>query len=179
MDSHQAFWQKALTSGLIVVFSFSRPAFALPQSQTDANPSAAITASSAEKQSPSSAPSTDPLPDSPSAIRAQPPKTLTIASSSARSAEPIDSSTQAQDPQTSSDSSQQAQHEPVGTAAAPSVPVLGVAASRPAGAALAPGKQRRVRSILIKMGVVVGVGVAAGVTMALSEGSPSRPPGAK
>jgi len=68
-------------------------------------------------------------------------------------------------------------HEPLGTAAAESVPTSGVAASRPAGAALAPAKQRRVRSILIKVGALVGVGVAIGTTMALSQGSPSKPPG--
>jgi hypothetical protein len=68
--------------------------------------------------------------------------------------------------------------EPVGTAAAETVPTTGVAASRPAGAALAPAKQRRVRTLLIRMGAVIGVGAAVGVTMALSEGSPSRPPGA-
>ena len=68
-------------------------------------------------------------------------------------------------------------HEPVGTAAAESVAVTGVAASRPAGVAVAPAKQRRVRSILIKVGALVGAGVAVGTTMALSQGSPSRPPG--
>ena len=68
--------------------------------------------------------------------------------------------------------------EPIGTAAAETVPTMGVAASRPAGAALAPAKQRRVRTILIRMGAVIGVGAAVGATMALSEASSSKPPGA-
>jgi hypothetical protein len=68
-------------------------------------------------------------------------------------------------------------HQPVGTAAAESLPITGVAASRPAGAALAPARQRRVRSVLIRVGSLVGAGVAIGTTMALSQGSPSRPPG--
>jgi hypothetical protein len=68
-------------------------------------------------------------------------------------------------------------HEPLGTAAAESVQTTGVAASRPAGAAVAPAKQRRVRTILIRVGALVGVGVAVGTTMALSQGSPSKPPG--
>ena len=68
-------------------------------------------------------------------------------------------------------------HQAVGTAAAESVAVTGVAASRPAGAAVAPAKQRRVRTLLIKVGAVVGVGVAVGTTYALSQASPSRPPG--
>lgn len=72
---------------------------------------------------------------------------------------------------------QQSPHDPRGTAAAESVPTTGIAASRPAGAAVAPAKQRRVRSILIKVGALVGAGVAIGTTMALSQGSPSRPPG--
>lgn len=68
--------------------------------------------------------------------------------------------------------------EPLGTAAAETVPTMGVAASRPAGAALAPGKQRRIRSFLIRTGAIVGAAAAVGVTMALTEGSPSKPPGA-
>jgi hypothetical protein len=69
--------------------------------------------------------------------------------------------------------------EPVGTAAAESMPTSGVAASRPAGAAVAPAKQRRARSILIKVGALVGAGVAVGTVMALSQGSPSKPPGSQ
>ncbi|MGA8489398.1 MAG: hypothetical protein WB711_03185 [Terriglobales bacterium] len=69
--------------------------------------------------------------------------------------------------------------QPVGTAAAESVETTGVAASNPAGAAIAPAKQRRTRAILIKVGVLVGAGVAIGTVAALSSGSPSRPPGAR
>jgi hypothetical protein len=68
-------------------------------------------------------------------------------------------------------------HQLVGTAAAEPLPITGVAASRPAGAALAPARQRRVRSVLIRVGALVGAGAAIGTTMALSQGSPSRPPG--
>jgi hypothetical protein len=52
---------------------------------------------------------------------------------------------------------------------------MGVAASRPAGAAIAPAKQRRVRTILISLGVIAGAGIAVGSVAALSHGSPSRP----
>jgi hypothetical protein len=69
--------------------------------------------------------------------------------------------------------------EPVGTAAAPAVKTTGVAASRPAGAAIAPRKQRRARSLLIKVGAFVGAGVAIGTVVALSSASPSRPPGSR
>lgn len=65
--------------------------------------------------------------------------------------------------------------KPVGTAAAPAVNSMGVAGSRPTGAVIAPAKQRRVRAILISVGVVVGACVAIGVVAALSHSSPSQP----
>lgn len=65
--------------------------------------------------------------------------------------------------------------KPVGTAVAPYERTVGVAASRPAGAAIAPGKQKRVRTIVITLGVVVGAGIAVGSVAALSHGSASRP----
>ncbi len=71
--------------------------------------------------------------------------------------------------------SQDANHKPVGTAAAPYEPTVGVAGSRPSGAAIAPAKQRRVRTILISLGVIAGAGIAVGSVAALSHGSPSRP----
>ena len=80
--------------------------------------------------------------------------------------------------QQASSGEQQAQ-EPVGTAAAESVETTGVAASKPAGAAIAPAKQKRTRSLLIKVGALVGASVAIGTVVALSSASPSRPPGAR
>jgi hypothetical protein len=65
--------------------------------------------------------------------------------------------------------------KPVGTAAAPYEKTTGVAASRPAGAVIAPAKQRRARYFLIRISVVVGAAVAVGTVVALSHGSPSRP----
>lgn len=64
---------------------------------------------------------------------------------------------------------------PVGTAAAPYEKPLGVAASRPAGAVIAPAKQRRTRSIAIRVGLLVGAAAAIGTVVALSKSSPSRP----
>ena len=64
---------------------------------------------------------------------------------------------------------------PVGTAAAPYENPSGAAASRPAGAVIAPAKQRRKRSILIKVGIVVGAGAAIAAVALLSHASPSRP----
>jgi hypothetical protein len=65
--------------------------------------------------------------------------------------------------------------KPVGTAVAPAEKTMGVTASRPAGAVIAPAKQRRVRAILIKVGVIVGAGVAIGTVAALSRSSSSSP----
>jgi hypothetical protein len=65
--------------------------------------------------------------------------------------------------------------KPLGTAAAPYSKPTGVMGSRPAGAVIAPAKQRRVRAILISVGVVAGAAIAIGTVAALSHGSPSRP----
>jgi len=67
---------------------------------------------------------------------------------------------------------------PAGTAVAETPSTTGVAASNPAGAAIAPAKPHRVRIFLISLGAIAGAGVALGAVAALSSGSPSRPPGA-
>lgn len=64
---------------------------------------------------------------------------------------------------------------PVGTAAAPAEKPVGTAVSRPAGAAIAPAKQKRSRTFLIRVGLVVGAAVAVGTVVALSKASRSRP----
>jgi len=64
---------------------------------------------------------------------------------------------------------------PLGTAAAPYTKPTGVTGSRPAGAVIAPAKQRRVRAILISVGVVAAAGIAIGAVAGLSHASPSRP----
>jgi hypothetical protein len=69
-----------------------------------------------------------------------------------------------------------ATERPVGTAAAEIGNASGVAASKPAGVAIAPAKQHQSRSLLLKVGAVIGAGVAIGTVMALSNASPSRPP---
>jgi hypothetical protein len=69
--------------------------------------------------------------------------------------------------------------KPVGTAAAETPSASGVAASQPAGVAIAPAKQRRVRTIVLRVGALVGVGVAVGTVVALTRATPSKPPGAR
>ncbi len=67
---------------------------------------------------------------------------------------------------------------PSGAAGAKAAPAKGAPASRPVGSAIAPAKQRERRSLLIKVGLVAGACVAVGSAIALSKGSPSKPPGA-
>lgn len=66
-------------------------------------------------------------------------------------------------------------HVPVGTAAAPAESPVGTAVSRPAGAAIAPAKQKRRRTFVIRMGLVIGAAVAIGTVVGLSKASRSRP----
>lgn len=67
--------------------------------------------------------------------------------------------------------------QPSGTAVAPAVQVSGGAASKPAGVAIAPPKQRQVHSWLIRFGFIVGAGAALGTVAALSAASPGHVPG--
>jgi hypothetical protein len=69
--------------------------------------------------------------------------------------------------------------DPQGAATAETAPTLGGAASKPAGAAIAPAKQRQMRSFLIKLGAIAGAGIALGTVYALTRGTSSTPPGAK
>jgi len=80
-----------------------------------------------------------------------------------------------QSTQSGSDQQQAPPQKPVGTAAAPDEKPVGVAASRPAGAVIAPAKQKRVRIILIRTAIIIGAAAAVGTVVALSKGSPSRP----
>jgi cytoskeletal protein RodZ len=93
----------------------------------------------------------------------------------------IDTQTeQAPPPQSSQSTLESAQpQKPVGTAAAGAIPASGIAASQPAGVAVAPAKQHRVRTIVIRMGAIIGAGVAVGSVVALTEGTSSKPPGAR
>ena len=85
------------------------------------------------------------------------------------------SDSQARDSQAGQAQDQSGPAKPVGTAAAPAVNGTGVAGSRVSGAAIAPGKQRRVRTFLISIGVVVAACVAVGTVVALTHATPSQP----
>ena len=118
-----------------------------------------------QQQMPDSAPAPakqqNELPDSPGVMRA-----------------PADASQQSE-PQRPSQSFVQGDQKPVGTAAAEAASVRGTGASKPAGMAIAPGKQHQTRSFLIEVGAILGAGTAVGTVMALTMASPSKPPGAR
>jgi len=131
------------------------------------------------------------LPDSPGANLANQKSegagfaTLMVAQNQASQSQSTQAqSPQPRSPQTSSSSTQPNQNsapeaqKPVGTAAAEAPHTTGVAASQPAGVAIAPAKQHRVRTIVIRVGAIVGAGVAVGTVIALTEGTSSKPPGA-
>lgn len=67
------------------------------------------------------------------------------------------------------------QVSPLGTGAAPDLGSRGVPASRPAGAAIAPAKQRRVSIISVRTALLVGGAVALGVVTGLTLGTSARP----
>jgi anti-anti-sigma factor len=161
-------WLTRRIVGCLLLLLVAPHAAAIPLRQQQTSPTQQIASSSSTAAGPNtpdrgatdaqtevSRPET--LPDSPGTVRAQ-------------TADKELSSSQQSSPMQQSDT-----REPLGTAAAKSIKTTGVAASRPAGSAIAPGKQRRARSILIKVGVIAGAGVAVGTVVALSAASSSRP----
>lgn len=110
---------------------------------------------------PSNVPDETAVPNAPSAVQqdqtAQKPVTTTL---SAPAAQP------------------QRQVNPMGTATAQEGVTRGGLASKPAGTAIAPAKQRQVRSVLIKLGLVAAGAAAIGTVVGLSRSTSSVPPGA-
>jgi hypothetical protein len=112
---------------------------------------------------------------------AQPaPKSAEVASlpDSPNPAQQSDSGAQQQQPANAQPTPPQQQanpQQPMGTAVAPAQPAGGVAATRPAGAAIAPAKQKRSHTLAIRVAILVGAAVAIGTVVGLSSASPSRP----
>ena len=138
----------------------------------------------AEKQEGSSSTSSQPLlaraseqpiselPDSPGAIVSKSEASQQQRSGNAASAP------NSQPVQTQPAQSQPPPQKPVGTAAAEAPNTSGIAASQPAGVAVAPAKQHRVRTIVLRTGAIIGAGVAVGTVVALTSATSSKPPGA-
>jgi hypothetical protein len=119
------------------------------------------------------------LPDSPGTTLAKsqppafPPDTAQSSQSSSVPSSPQDQP--APPPQTQTQPTAQ---KPVGTAAAEPTHAGGIAASQPAGVAIAPAKQRRTRTIVIRTAAIIGAAVAVGTVVGLTEATGSKPPGA-
>jgi hypothetical protein len=116
-------------------------------------------------------------PPPPQSAQAQPPQATPTTEATAENM-PEAPTPQLADPApraTNLQADQQQNSNPVGTAAAPAAKPTGVAASRPAGAAIAPAKQRRVHTIAIRVAIIVGAGVAIGTVAALSRSNSGRP----
>lgn len=134
-------------------------------------PSAESAQGSQVNQSVAASQSEAQLPDSPGAVLAK-----------SQDPGPADASKQSATPQVDSqkpDKRDEKLQRPVGTAAAEAPKVSGITGAQPAGAAIAPAKQHRVRTIVLKVGAIVGAGAAIGTVVALSAATPSKPPGAR
>jgi cytoskeletal protein RodZ len=117
------------------------------------------------------------LPDSPGTAWSKAQDASTQQSSSSHTASPASGQTATSQTAPTQDEGQKPQR-PVGTAAAEAPKAKGVTAAQPAGIAIAPAKQRRVRTIVIKVGAMAAAGAAVGTVIGLTRATPSRPPGA-
>jgi cytoskeletal protein RodZ len=150
MDTIKPFFHLACTLVLLGMLAGTLPAVAQQSSAT--NGASAL------------------LPDSPGAVRSD---------SDDKKNDSIVALAQAQSEPTSPSPAQTAPaQKPVGTAAAEASNVNAVAASQPAGVAIAPAKQRRVRTIILRTGAIIAAGVAVGAIVALTAATPPKPPGA-
>lgn len=156
---------KRLIAGLLALLLATPLAQAKPSLSQTMTQQTANTPSGAEQATQATAPPTNANKPETSATNAQPSQAPQTSTSNAPVAAP--QSNAAQQPSQN--------QQPVGTAVAPAQRTLGIAASRPAGAAIAPAKQRHARSFFIQVGVVVGACVALGTVVALSKSSPSQP----
>ncbi len=163
MDTRETFCHVACTLALVAVFAGTLPASA--QQSGSISPSAATTSPSTNNA--------DSIPDSPGAVRSSSQDEKTSSADSIAVLEQTQTEPGGASPQQNAPP-----QKPVGTAAAEAPNVNAISASQPAGVAIAPAKQRRVRTIILKTGAIVGAGVAIGVIVALTAATPPKPPGA-
>ena len=161
-------WQQRYIAGCLAVVlaaPFAEAASTQPQPAASAQQAAPAPATPSQSAD-SSTGSADKVPSQPGATSTGPMSSSVSDANQEQSSATLPSAPQQQQNGTSN---------PVGTAAAPYEKGTGIAASRPAGAVVAPAKQKRSRSFLIRVGLIVGACVAVGTIVALSAGSPSRP----
>ncbi len=181
MELARRFTVQAAWSGVVLMFALAGACAALPQSTAQAPMASAAEGNSTSATNLTSSSKTtsdaEELPDSPdvtsSRLRASNPQQ--IAAAQQRDVPELPPPAQGDQ---SLATQQQSTQQPVGTAAAPTFTTSGVAASQPAGVAIAPEKQRRVRTIVIRVGAIIAAGVAVGTVVGLTEATSSKPPGA-
>lgn len=184
--------KRVVRCGACCVLTLTLPGIILAQDGSQSNqltvsPSQVVTATA--PASPQEQAALSSLPDSPGAARAKENEQDSSRQQESSSQAPASTSTQTVTPQagtppseTSQDTAAQDQtpkpQRPVGTAAAEAPKVNGITAAQPSGVAIAPAKQRRVRTIVLRVGAIIGAGVAVGAVVALTAGTSSKPPGA-
>jgi hypothetical protein len=109
-------------------------------------------------------------------LLASPPQSSQSNTAGQKREDPLPDAPQPQSAQTPP--GQQPAPAPSGAAGAKAANVKGAPVAQPAGAAVAPARQRGHRSLAIKLGLLAAGGIAVGAAVALSGSSPSRPPGA-
>lgn len=151
----------------------SQPAVTIPQQDaTTQPPSAQQPAATAPQQPQRGTTNVDPSQGPLTPVPTQTPEATTPEQNQVNQPSPAPPDT------TPAASAPQKPREPLGAAAAEGVRTEGGGASRPGGTAIAPAKQRQVRSFLLKMGFIAAAGVAVGTVYALSRGTSGVPPNA-
>lgn len=167
-------WKKVLlqvTWTCVLAFGFSGAVSPASAQQVATAPSRDLPAAESLLATAEVQPKSAELPDSPGATLA---KSEQATSQQNTTAQSQSQSQMSQSPQQEPSSPQR----PVGTAAAEAPNASGIAASQPAGVAIAPAKQHRARTIVLRVGAIVGAGVAVGSVIALTAATSSKPPGA-
>lgn len=161
---------RAIVGPLVLIVSFTTAPLAFAQQAGDApQPQAAPAQNSQAQPATQDQQPAQTAPQDQAPANHQPPVELPENPGRSNTNAPANNAPTAQQPQ-------QQKQEPNGTAVAPQIETSGGAASKPAGVAIAPPKQRRVRSLLIKLGVLAGAGIAIGTVAGLSAASPSHVP---
>ena len=165
--------------GACCVLALTLPGIILAQDRVQSSENQVATATASTTDEAKAALSN--LPDSPGAAWAKAqdstPQAATAPSTQNGASQSGSTQSGASSTTATQDQSQKPQR-PVGTAAAEAPKVSGITAAQPAGVAIAPAKQHRVRTIVLRVGAIVGAGVAVGTVVALTAGTSSKPPGA-
>lgn len=163
-----------LLTAALCTLAFSCPAGMVAQS-TSSSPTSQV-----DNRQPAIQSAADGLPDSPGVVwaKSQTPSGQTPQAQSANPQSDSQAGNTDKKVEKSNENEDEKLQRPVGTAAAEAPKVSGMTAAQPAGAAIAPAKQHRVRTIVLRVGAILGAGAAVGTVVALSAATPSKPPGA-